>query len=257
MTFIVPMLAQDWCSETISDWKYPCVTQPKLDGIRCIAMPTVGLFSRLGNKFEGLVHVETELALFDHSLIYDGELYIPGATLSQVVEALRGDASERLRVKLFVYDVVTQSSYLDRRGLIDKQLVALCPLYIEGVSITWCVDEKDVDNAFSKYLQEGFEGAICRDITSPYIHGRCGALLKRKVLSDAEYIIIGVGKLRGGKIQWYCKTYYGNRFECWAPSVRGLDPYACIGKKLTIRFDKVGVRGIPISPIGVVVRDYE
>ncbi len=53
--FVEPMLAKKW--EDYQDKiEFPVYSQPKLDGIRCIATPQ-GLFSRNGKPFVGVPHI--------------------------------------------------------------------------------------------------------------------------------------------------------------------------------------------------------
>jgi len=76
---INPMLAHPF-SKHGHKIKYPCYAQPKLDGIRCIAILKDGecnLWSRTRKLITGLPHIahEIEVAFPGHDLILDGELY--------------------------------------------------------------------------------------------------------------------------------------------------------------------------------------
>jgi ATP-dependent DNA ligase len=69
--WVKPMLAHKY-----EGWSGPCFSQPKLDGVRCIATSS-GLFSREGKPIYGVPHIQEELETFfsTHDKVLDGELY--------------------------------------------------------------------------------------------------------------------------------------------------------------------------------------
>ena len=74
--YFEPMLAQDWNKEK-HKIEYPVISQPKLDGIRCIVKKD-GMWSRNGKKIISAPHIYNSLRpLFEKNpdLIFDGELY--------------------------------------------------------------------------------------------------------------------------------------------------------------------------------------
>ena len=71
--FPFPMLAHPYPGKE-KLVKYPCYVQPKLDGIRAIAIGNE-LYSRNGFPFPTFDHVKAELPKNTEKLILDGELY--------------------------------------------------------------------------------------------------------------------------------------------------------------------------------------
>ena len=75
---IKPMLAQVYDSNKFTiELHSGVMVQPKLDGIRCIFTKD-GAYSRAGNKFMNLAHLELKLVQFfkkNPDIILDGELY--------------------------------------------------------------------------------------------------------------------------------------------------------------------------------------
>ena len=74
---IKPMLAQKFDSNRICFETQEVYIQPKLDGIRCIFTKD-GAYSRAGNQFMNLEHIELKLNMFfknNPDAILDGELY--------------------------------------------------------------------------------------------------------------------------------------------------------------------------------------
>ena len=75
-----PMLAQEMTDKLA---KYPCLIQPKLDGIRCIIYKTdkICFQSRSHTMFQTMQHLLPELEhIFKHNpdIVLDGELYTHG-----------------------------------------------------------------------------------------------------------------------------------------------------------------------------------
>ena len=71
-----PMLAHKFDNSRV-DWSQPVYIQPKLDGVRCLFTKD-GAYSRAGNKFMNLVHIELALLPFFNNnpdVVLDGELY--------------------------------------------------------------------------------------------------------------------------------------------------------------------------------------
>ncbi len=70
------MLAHKFDDKRV-DWSQPVYIQPKLDGVRCLFTKD-GAYSRAGNKFMNIAHIELRLIPFfkQHpDVILDGELY--------------------------------------------------------------------------------------------------------------------------------------------------------------------------------------
>ena len=76
MNIIKPMLAYSVGKKEIN-WDELVFIQPKLDGVRCIFTKD-GAYSRAGNTFKNLEHIEKYLKGFFYAYpdaILDGELY--------------------------------------------------------------------------------------------------------------------------------------------------------------------------------------
>jgi ATP-dependent DNA ligase len=79
-----PMLAHRY-NEKKGDIKFPCFVQPKLDGVRCVVVGNK-LYSRNGNRFPVLPHIENELKLYNkNNLILDGELFTDDINFEKIV----------------------------------------------------------------------------------------------------------------------------------------------------------------------------
>ena len=79
-----PMLAHQYSNKK-SEIKFPCYVQPKLDGVRCVIVRNK-LYSRNGNIFPSLPHIEEELKKYNkYNLILDGELYTDDINFEKIV----------------------------------------------------------------------------------------------------------------------------------------------------------------------------
>ena len=106
--WVKPMLAHKY-----EGWQGPCFSQPKLDGIRCIATAS-GLFSREGKEFVAAPHIQRALEpVFARypELVFDGEFYNHdfhddfNAIVSAVKRTKPSEADLEVSAKLVQYHV--------------------------------------------------------------------------------------------------------------------------------------------------------
>jgi DNA ligase-1 len=212
-----PMLAAGWDKQK-AKVVYPAYTQPKLDGIRCIAMAS-GLFSRKGEPIVALPHVIEALApVFAASpgTILDGELYNHDlrqdfGTISSLVRKnkapvypyVANNVSSSKTVlsvspnmaQYHVYDLPSETLLMfGHRGRTLKALIARTlgedHSTIKVVETLEARNEKEVDDQYASFVEQGYEGGIIR-LDGIYEQKRSNSLLKRKDFDDAEYIITG------------------------------------------------------------------
>ena len=198
--WVKPMLAHKY-----EEWQGPCFSQPKLDGIRCIATAT-GLFSREGKTFVAAPHVRHALeSVFDEddSIVFDGEFYnhdfhddfnaIVSAVKRTKPSAADLKVSEAL-VQYHVYDLpsAAHSPFVDRRRMIGDLIgEGLGRGIVQRVETLPCFEEVDLDNAYVKYLSENYEGQMVRH-DGLYEGKRSKNLLKRKEFQDDEFPVLEV-----------------------------------------------------------------
>lgn len=192
---IKPMLAQD-AEKRKGKIKFPVYVQPKLDGLRAIALRDesgkVVLQSR-GGEFYNLRHIQEELNHYYHDDVpLDGELYIHGVSLQAVNQLVRGQREDMWRIQYHVYDMVEENVPYEQRM---EKLLYTEGLFIHSSSIYRCdalkaCSEEDVRQMHANFVRQGFEGAILRTPTGLYREGyRSPDLLKVKSWKDAEFVI--------------------------------------------------------------------
>ena len=118
------MLAHRY-NEKKSEIKFPCFVQPKLDGVRCVVVGNK-LYSRNGNRFPVLPHIENELKICNkNNLILDGELFTDDINFEKIVGLVKKykkseeDEKNSLKIYLNVFD------YIDKKLPLSQRLMNL------------------------------------------------------------------------------------------------------------------------------------
>ena len=266
-----PMLAYDFKKKS-SNIIYPCNVQPKLDGIRAIAVKN-RLYSRNGLLFPTLEHIKSEL--LKSNLILDGELYTDDINFEKIVGLVRKSTKtqeeEKLSLKIYfnVFDIVDKSLTFKERYSILKNFIEKNSFkYIKLVKTEICNKKEEIETFLNKYINEGYEGLIIRNIKGKYEEGlRSSNLLKLKKFKDEEFKIVDYTCAKNGKevgcVIWICSTKEGKIFN-----VRPEGGYSerkklyrngknYIGKMLTVKYQEMTNDNIPRFPVGVGIRDYE
>ncbi len=272
---VVPMLAQKF-SEHGHKIKLPCYTQPKLDGIRCIAIIKDGvctLWSRTRKPITSCPHIvqELEAAFESKDIFLDGELYNHEwkSDFEKIVSMVRQEvpAEGHEIVQYHVYDVVNDGVFAERMEEIDTifdnfDFYALKKVPTEPVN-----SENDIMVYFDRFREQGYEGSMLRNEHSKYVNKRSYDLQKVKEFDDAEFPIVrveeGRGKLAGHAI-FVCRTEGGKEFLAkmrgdTAQLKRFFEDHSLWqGKRLTVQYQGItGKEQVPRFPVGVAVRDYE
>lgn len=270
-----PMLAHSF-EKHASKVKYPCYVQPKLDGIRCIAIIEDGMCSLHSRNLEpitGVPHIVAELEnLFQKGkIVLDGELYnphIPFEVITSVVRKQKSLHQDHTLVQYHVYDTAYEGNFQERfvkSNFMSRKLGQELN-HIRRVQTLVAHSEQDVFSIFKEQRKQGFEGSMVRNVEGKYVGTRSYDLLKVKQFEDGEFEIVGVKKGRGKLAEmgiFICRTEEGKEFDvkCMG-SLESLKAYLSnpndyIGKKLTVKFQNLTEDGLPRFPIGVTVRDYE
>lgn len=274
---INPMLAHSYADHG-HKVVYPAFAQPKLDGIRCIAILSGGkatLWTRTRKLITSMPHIVAGLEeLFPtEDIILDGELYNHELKndFEQIVSLVRQEvpAPEHTKVHYYIYDIPSNPNGFDQR---NEQLFAMnyytphCRIYkVIGDKIS---SELEVMNLTDLSIKAGYEGVMVRSESGKYENKRSYTLLKVKRFDDAEFKIVGVnegrGKLQGHAATFTCETADGTTFEAKLDGdldrlkVIFNDPGSVVGKMLTVKFQGyTNKNNVPRFPVGKAIRDYE
>ena len=274
-----PMLAHKFDNSRV-DWSQPVYIQPKLDGVRCLFTKD-GAYSRAGNKFMNLVHIELALLPFFNNnpdVVLDGELYNHKLKrdfekIISLVRKQKPTADDRLEAKqlvqFHVYDYfngVIYDSYKTRmHQLVNSAIYDVQIKYVPAYLVDSYNYARDLHATF---LSEGYEGSIIR-LNGLYKHGRSYDLMKFKDFSDAEATIVGYelgkGKRTGtvGKflmlddegVQFGCPPGKGYNYKDLANMLLNINDY--IGQRATFTYFQRTQAGSYRHPLFKCIRNYE
>lgn len=198
--FTKPMLAHAYEGNS----KFPVLTQPKLDGMRCIARVD-GLWSRTGKPITSVPHIYEALKpafAADPDLVLDGELYNHdlkddfGTLMSLLRKASPAPGAEKI-AQYHVYDVVVSEEGVEYRQNTLGHLAATLPDCIKLVETRVAVNTQELDVLYSGWLEDGYEGQMIRAMGSAYENKRSKNLLKRKDFLCEEFRVVRVEEGNG------------------------------------------------------------
>lgn len=268
---ILPMLAK---SVNLNKLKYPVITSPKLDGMRCMGQANIdtitsNLVSRKGKKIETVNHITIPLVRSDNEIVFDawldGELYSHGEdfqTNMRLIKKYRENETER--IKYHVYDIYipnTDYTYTQRH----KILTDACKYAndtVEVVPYKIANNEDELKAIHTEYLNQGYEGTMIRiDDCNYELDKRSDSLLKYKDFIDNTYQIVEiipnektptqgtvVCKLNNGTFKCGMKMSHKDREEL----LTNKDKY--IGSTAEVRYFETSQDGVPRFPVCVGIR---
>jgi len=281
------MLASQFRDDLVN---YPCVAQPKIDGIRMCAFLQNGELittSRRNNNFNFLEELKAEIIdyLGTSTIKLDGELYSFTLNFDQISGVVRSKKTRNTLENEIVYIIFDN---LDSRKQTQRRLEKLgVPLQnweeseskelFEAVSEhiyilrSWIINSREELDDFEDYvLDQKLEGVMIRHLDGPkaYYRGyRCQNLLKLKKEHDDEGVIVGFTTGSGAerdKVIWKVEDKNGNiihmrpcgTFEAREEQLKNAEDY--IGRVVTYRYFELNpITGIPRFPRVLRFRDDE
>lgn len=258
---IHPMLALDYFKRGKSI-KFPCLVQPKLDGIRAVYLNGV-FYSRNGKIFTWLDHIS-----LPKDVILDGELYNSqkDTVFEDIVSVVKTEKEmDKSFISYNVFDKIDDTSFEERNRWINDNLKGLNNVSI--VPTFECKLESELVSFHDDFVEQGYEGLMLKNKNGLYRENyRSPDLQKYKLFMDDEFEIVGFTDgtgIESGCVIWECQTKKKDRFSVRPrgshESRKKLFTSAdeCIGKMLTVRFQNYSKGDIPRFPVGICVRDYE
>lgn len=261
------MLAQD-ASKKPHFVNYPCHIQPKLDGNRMLVTFDAGgepIFNSRGAKiYPSHKHLAEQLKYlrdktgFDS---FDGELYVHGMPLQKIVSLVKKVQPESSKLEYRIYDIPSEKVWEER--VKDLTKLAGCPtLSIHTVLTEVCYDEQQAKESIHKYMEQGYEGLILRNLGGKYEYGqRSNDLLKWKLFCSDEALVYDAEKDKNKEAVLKCKLKNGIEFKCKMKGSHSERVYEnqlkFIGKYITFNYQTLTVDGVPQFPVGVAVREVD
>jgi DNA ligase-1 len=266
--FFKPMLAKNYDDVKFD---FPVYTQPKLDGIRCIATAD-GLWSRQGKPILAVPHIwEALKGAFEYNpdLILDGELYADKLSqdFNKIISLVRKAkpspeelAESAAVIEYHVYDLPSSTgTFRQRSGELRALVFRHLHRPIVFVETSVARDQSELDGFNAKFIQEGYEGQMIRVGESKYENKRSKGLLKRKEFKDAEYEIVSINEGLGNRsgMAGYV-TYELGDGRTFGSGLRGshefckqllIDRDKYVGGQGTVRYFALTPEGIPRFPV--------
>ena len=275
-----PMLAKEY-NKFKHKVKFPCAAQPKFDGVRSNVDEEKGQLSREGRPQLSAPHLlEAIRPILDSNVVVDGELYNHELkydfdriiSLARRSKPTAEDLAESAKdLQYHIYDIFFKNDpdmlFFERYKILSIYLSNLNNPSIVLCETIICHNEAELDAAYDKFLEAGYEGMMIRNNVA-YQQKRTEHLLKRKEFQDAEFeildIIEGQGN-RSGMAGTLLLKLNGNGDTFNSSAIGGEEYYKelltnkdkYIGKLATVKFQNYTPAGVPRFPTIKAIRDYE
>lgn len=283
-----PMLAKSYDNEK-DKVTFPCIVQPKLDGIRAVYKTGGSFVSRKNKEITTMDHITSQLP--DNLPFHlDGELYVHGTAFQDVTSLIKKKVKDSDTIEYHIYDVMIEDKdYSKRENHIQSVINNLDPsVKVIKVPSYTAHSHEEIETLYNDFIQRGYEGAMVRWGSEGYrCDSRTSYLLKYKTFIDEVYELIDVTPtdkdptqgvpvcklnfllpLTTEKISWYkvngeVKVVTDkNGVECGYPTTRCgaklsqdqrrdllKNKNKYIGKMAEVRFFEKSNKGIPRFPI--------
>ena len=257
--------------------KHSVALEPKLDGIRCFAIVENGtslLYARSGKLISNFDStVGAELALLPDGC-YDGEI-MGEDFVALMRQAYRKENVITKGTYLALFDYLPMSEWNSRDAkmtcnqrylkLTDnlKSVGELKYLQrVERLIVPACFD--DIKKWHDKFVHDGYEGAMIKDLEAPYKFGRGYEIMKLKDFHDVdlkiEGLLGGTGK-HSGKLGSVMVNYngvdvnVGSGFSDELRETIWADPLNFVGRVIEVRYQEVTPDGSLRFPTFVCFRN--
>lgn len=261
------MLAQPFEEKRIKSW--PVMVQPKLDGMRILAVVdrntnAVGFFSRNGNPVTTLDSLADGVLAAAHAstvegieVVFDGEIL--SGTFLNTVSQVRRKNEDAADAVFHVFDVLPgwvfrgeeQDGYADAMGRLEshvKPLGSLGSNRVIPIESHLCHSYEEIYAHYQRIRDAGGEGVIVKVVGSRYEPKRSYSWMKIKAKETADIRVIGLEEGTGknaGSTGAILAEYKGKevavsglsdalRAELWA--VHQEDPAVLIGRIIEVEY---------------------
>ena len=202
-----PQLAEDADLDAV---RFPCIVQPKIDGVRAMNLKGT-LTGRSLDPFEGFM-VTPYFSQTDF-IGLDGEMTLgskPNCTerLCSLTTGAMGrfkGITEMADLHWWVFDYLPDPSmpYRSRYNLLQLKVMELKHPRVHLVPLITVYDSDELNSFIAQFADEGYEGTIIRNPTAPHKPGRATKkgqeLWRVKPWADAEILVTGIteGEMNG------------------------------------------------------------
>ncbi len=254
---------------------YPVCVQKKLDGYRCLAhfnqnLNKIELFTRNMKKYHHLPHIRQELSkvLKNNNIYLDGELYEHGIKLHDIGSIVRkeyvtqNNIEEMKKISFYVFDMFDTNNmnltFQQRYNYLKNNIFTKKFKFIKLVNCVKLNNYIDVLKENDKYILDGFEGVIVRNLNGLYeFNKKSYNVLRTKEFKKDIFTIVGAKKGQGAQkdaIIWECKCSKSNK-SFWAIPIGSIpnriklmkeylkNPNLFIDKKVRVKYLQIDDNG--------------
>jgi len=196
---VFPILAHKF-SEQEKKIKYPALAQPKLDGHRCTSQyddGVVTMWSRTRKPILSIPHIVNALENCGLADRFDGELYHHDyrENFEDLTSLITPDEPKEGHevIQYHVYDLALPNLTNYERYLILEMMRPVFENSPVHIVETRMVDNREeLIQAYEDFMEQGYEGAIVRNVDGKYVYKRSYDLQKIKFFDDDEFRIIDI-----------------------------------------------------------------
>ena len=267
----LPMLASDF-TKVGHAIDFPCFVSKKLDGVRCIAYiyeDNVVLNSRGGRYYDCPQHIRDallELSAKTGIKVFDGELYIHGLKLQQIVSCVKKHNERTPQLTYQIFDLPFTDEPWTNRWVTLSNWVAMNipddgPLHV--VENKLVSSHEEAYEELQRQIADGYEGLMLRNRNGLYESSyRSLSLQKWKLMYDTEALVLAVRKDKLGEAVLLCRTVeYSTDFECKIKGTHEERSYEAlagsVGKWLTYKYQAFTQDNVPQFAVGLYFRECD
>lgn len=189
--------------------KYPIRVEPKLDGLRCIAVKQAGkvtFHTRNGTVLETLPKIRSIIEAIEHDdVVLDGEAMGENWNESASVLMSRKEKKDDGNIFYNVFDAMALSDWINQesnttyseRCKLASSIVSACQ-HVPGADARIRLvphiivnDESELKSYFARCMNDGYEGVMLKRTDTPYEWDRSKNILKLKPCITYEGTVVG------------------------------------------------------------------
>lgn len=183
---------------------YPVRVEPKLDGLRCIAIKhngAVTMFTRSGSEIDTLPTIKAALEAAEwDDFVLDGEVMGKDWNESASVVMSKKNNKDDSGMTYSVFDALTfvdwreqvsEDPLAERVSLVQELVAAVgapCVVQVAGKTVK---DHSELMSFYSDSMEKGYEGIMLKSLNSPYVFKRSDSVLKLKPVTTYEGVVVG------------------------------------------------------------------
>jgi len=185
---------------------YPVRVEPKLDGLRCIAVKLNGIvtfYTRNGTIIDTLPSIKAALEdMCYDNVVLDGEMLADNNwNDSSSIMMSHKNKKDDSAMWYNVFDAMNVNDWIEQRN--DEPYVHRCSRvagvvasvpkgsHVKQVCGITVNDEQELLTFFQKCMDDGYEGIMLKDESAPYIFKRSDAIMKLKPIATWEGAVVG------------------------------------------------------------------